>query len=59
MKFRALIEGTGKYAPELRTGGLVGQEDTGTQFHGMARLSGPRASMCSTAAVDHQAMHSA
>jgi predicted dehydrogenase len=34
---------TGKYAPELRTGGLVAQEDTGTDYHGMAKLEGPRA----------------
>jgi predicted dehydrogenase len=34
---------TGKFAPKLRTGGLVAQEDTGTDYHGMARLSGPRA----------------
>jgi predicted dehydrogenase len=34
---------TGKFAPQLRSGGLVGQEDTGTDYHGMARLSGPRA----------------
>ena len=34
---------TGKYAPQLRLGGLVGQEDTGTAYHGMAKLEGPRA----------------
>jgi predicted dehydrogenase len=34
---------TGKYAPNLRSGGLVGQEDTGTEYHEMAKLEGPRA----------------
>ncbi|MEI6516083.1 MAG: Gfo/Idh/MocA family oxidoreductase, partial [bacterium] len=34
---------TGKYAPELRTGGLVAQDDTGTDYHRMAKLEGPRA----------------
>ena len=34
---------TGKYAPELRLGGIVDKEDTGTDYHGMAKLEGPRA----------------
>ena len=37
------VQATGKFAPELRTGGLVAQEDTGTDYHGMAKLEGPRA----------------
>jgi hypothetical protein len=34
---------TGKFAPQRRSGGLVADEDTGTEFHGMAKLEGPRA----------------
>ncbi len=34
---------TGKFAPELRMGGIVGSEDTGKDYHGMAKLEGPRA----------------
>jgi predicted dehydrogenase len=34
---------TGKFAPELREGGLVGDEDTGKAYHHMAKLVGPRA----------------
>ncbi len=34
---------TGKFAPELRSGGLVGDDDTGTVYHRMAKLTGPRA----------------
>ncbi len=37
------VMGTGKFAPKLRLGGIVADEDTGTDFHGMARLEGPRA----------------
>jgi predicted dehydrogenase len=37
------VQPTGKFAPELRTGGLVAQEDTGTEYHKMAQLEGPRA----------------
>ena len=34
---------TGKFAPNVRSGGLIADEDTGTDYHGMARLEGPRA----------------
>jgi predicted dehydrogenase len=34
---------TGRYAPEVRSGGIVAEEDTGTEYHGMAKLEGPRA----------------
>lgn len=37
-----------KKAPELRTGGLVGDEDTGTAYHHMTKLSGPRAKILMT-----------
>jgi predicted dehydrogenase len=37
------VMSTGKFAPQLRSGGLVAQEDTGTPYHGMAKLEGPRA----------------
>jgi predicted dehydrogenase len=37
------VSDTGKFAPKLREGGLVGGEDTGAEYHGMARLAGPRA----------------
>ncbi len=37
------VRDTGKFAPRLRSGGLIAAEDTGTDYHGMARLSGPRA----------------
>ena len=35
-------------APELREGGLVGDEDTGTPYHHMTKLSGPRAKVTMT-----------
>ena len=34
---------SGKYAPQLRSEGLVGQDDTGAQYSSMAKLEGPRA----------------
>ena len=37
------VMSTGKFAPELRLGGIVDKEDTGTDYHGMAKLEGPRA----------------
>jgi predicted dehydrogenase len=37
------VMATGKFAPKLRSGGLVSQEDTGDDYHGMAKLEGPRA----------------
>lgn len=37
------VMATGKFASELRTGGIVTQDDTGTEYHGMAKLEGPRA----------------
>lgn len=39
---------TGKYAPELRSGGLVGDEDTGTYYRNAAKLIGPRAKVTMT-----------
>jgi predicted dehydrogenase len=42
------VSETGKFAPELRLGGLVDQEDTGKPFHGMAKLTGPRAKVTMT-----------
>ncbi len=42
------VEETGKFAPELRSTGLVGEEDTGTPYHGMAKLVGPRAKVTMT-----------
>lgn len=37
------VTDTGKFAPNVRSGGLIADEDTGTDYHGMARLEGPRA----------------
>ena len=37
------VRSTGKFAPKLRLGGIVDKEDTGTDYHGMAKLEGPRA----------------
>jgi predicted dehydrogenase len=37
------VRDTGKFAPKLRSGGIVAAEDTGTNYHDMAKLSGPRA----------------
>ncbi len=45
------VRDTGKFAPELRLGGIVDKEDTGAPYHGMARLSGPRAKVTMTFAT--------
>ncbi|MCE5266832.1 MAG: Gfo/Idh/MocA family oxidoreductase [Planctomycetaceae bacterium] len=37
------VRETGKFAPQLRSVGLIGEEDTGKQFHSMAKITGPRA----------------
>ena len=37
------VRSTGKFAPKLRLGGIVNKEDTGTDYHQMAKLEGPRA----------------
>jgi predicted dehydrogenase len=37
------VADTGKYAPKLRSSGLVADEDTGTDYHQMAKITGPRA----------------
>jgi predicted dehydrogenase len=34
---------TGKFAPELRLDGIVDKDDTGKDYHRMAKLDGPRA----------------
>jgi hypothetical protein len=46
------IRDSGKFAPRTSVGGVVlgdtGDLDTGTDYHGMARLSGPRAKVTMT-----------
>jgi predicted dehydrogenase len=37
------VMSTGKFAPQLRSEGLIAAEDTGTDYHGMAKIEGPRA----------------
>jgi predicted dehydrogenase len=42
------VRDTGKFARKLRPGGVIADEDTGTDYHEMAKLSGPRAKMTMT-----------
>ncbi len=42
------VKETGKFAPQVRSAGLVGDEDTGKEYQGMARLTGPRAKVTMT-----------
>jgi len=44
----AAVRDARRKAPELRQSGLVGDEDTGTEYHHMTNLAGPRAKVAMT-----------
>ncbi|MEN6449350.1 MAG: Gfo/Idh/MocA family oxidoreductase, partial [Thermoguttaceae bacterium] len=37
------VRDTGRFAAKIRSPGLVAEEDTGKEYHGMAKITGPRA----------------